>query len=77
VILGTSMRLFPVGSTTNLKHAPLSRVADFNAVRSYLPRGSETALATLPVKHAPAPSAHEPTSFIVAVGLVRLDTHGV
>jgi hypothetical protein len=73
-----SLRIFPVGSVTNLKHAPLSQIANLSSVRSYLPRTAELTPLTEPLqKNIAMISPHEPSSFMVSVGLVRLDTHGV
>jgi hypothetical protein len=76
-IMHASLRLFPAGTSTTLKHAPLSRIADISAVRSYLPRGASDGASPPPLSPPPVSQAHEPTSFLVAVGLVRLDTHGI
>jgi hypothetical protein len=76
MIVHAALRLFPAGSATTLKKAPLSRIADISAVRSYLPRGASDVVKPV-VADGRVRAAHEPTSFLVAVGLVRLDSHGV
>jgi hypothetical protein len=75
-ILHSSLRLFPAGSTENLKHAALCRIGDLGAVRSYLPRGDGGAPCAITVPAVPL-AAHEPTSLVLAVGMVRQGTHGI